>query len=143
MTDGKSVLCFGIAHFAATPFSPDCRSDILPASRETMGQETHQRALRHPPGRDAVRTLNSDRRAVELGDGKSFEILSGIVVTLVAQNAERHSLAEPHPLFGIRPPVNSREVASESDVRGELVDFAADREPRILADRDWRRPIHA
>src|ERR1700737_1489387 len=84
-----------------------------------------------PPGRCVNRpgetppTSNSNRCAVEFGDREPFEILTGIVVALVTKNAEGHGLAEPHPLFGIRSPVNSREVAPESDVRGELVEFTA------------------
>ena len=59
--------------------------------------------------------LECDRRAVECGDCEAFEVVAD-VFTLVAQDAESHSLAEPQPPFIIGPPMNPREVACLSDL---------------------------
>src|SRR5437870_6373081 len=94
-----------------SPFSPDRRSGILPASRETMCQETYQ------IGRGVIRpgetppTSNSDRRAVEFGHREPVEILAGVVVALVSQQTDRRGLTEQQSGIAIRPPMNPREVA--------------------------------
>src|SRR6266849_8728692 len=82
----------------------------------------------HAERRYAARTSNSDRDAVEFGDREPLEFLPRVVVVLVAEQADGRGLAEPHPPLGVRPPMNAREVASLTDVRGELVNFALDRE---------------
>src|SRR5216683_1363885 len=82
----------------------------------------------HAERRYAARTSNSDRDAVEFGDREPLEFLPRVVVVLVAEQADGRGLAEPHPPLGVRPPMNAREVASLTDVRGELVNFAVDRE---------------
>ena len=94
-----------------------------------------------------VRWLNSDRDrvAVERGDRETFEILADGVLALVAEQTDGHGLAEPETPFVIRPSMNPRKVARQTDVRGELVDFAVDGDlARIRAGiGDQRQPISA
>ena len=77
--------------------------------------------------REATETSDGDHGSVELLDGEACEILADVVVALVAEYAQRCCLTQPKAPHVIRPPMNPREVACLTDVRGELVDFAVDR----------------
>jgi len=50
-------------------------------------------STRSGPMRSAE-NLNGQRRPVELGNVEPFEILPGVVIALVAEQADSHSLAE-------------------------------------------------
>lgn len=50
-------------------------------------------STRSGPMRSAE-NLNGQRRPVELGNGEPFEILPGVVIALVAEQADGHRLAE-------------------------------------------------
>ena len=72
--------------------------------------------------------LDGDRRSVEFCNREFLEVLPGVVIALVGKDAERHRLAEQQPVVGIGAPMNPREVACLTDVRGELVDFTVERD---------------
>src|SRR6516225_12079629 len=70
-------------------------------------------ALRNFPhgGLCARPSSDRDRRSVELGDGKTFEVLPDVVVALVAKNADGHGLPELQTPLVIGPPMNPGKVA--------------------------------
>src|SRR5213082_2193282 len=80
----------------------------------------HQRSLR------LMQHLDFDHSPIKCGNDKTLEILSGVVATLIAEEAQRHRLAEPQSIIRIRSPVYPGHVARLTDVRSELVDFAVD-----------------
>src|SRR6266536_2498144 len=83
--------------------------------------------------------LNPDRRALERGELKSVKVF---VVTepLVAQDADGRALAQFHRFDGVGAPVDPGKIASERDVRRDLVQFSAHREWRS-AVRQQRKTI--
>ena len=51
-------------------------------------------------------------------------------VTLLGQHGNRDFLSKPESRFGVRSPVDTRGVASERDVRRQLVELSADSQRR-------------
>src|SRR5262249_23727394 len=64
----------------------------------------------------------------EFGDREPVKILTGIVVTLVLQQTDRHRLPQLQSPLVVRTPMNSSKIASKTDIRSKLVDFAVDRD---------------
>src|ERR1700736_4032003 len=104
-----------------------------------------------PPGRCVNRpgetppTSNSNRCAVEFGDREPVEILPRVVIALISQQTDRRGLPELQSPLVVRTPMNSRQIASKTDIRSKLVDFAVDRDlVRIRAGiGDQSAPVFA
>src|ERR1700730_2418395 len=69
---------------------------------------------------------DGDCRSVEFGDREPCEILSGVDVPLITENAEGDGFTEDQPCRAIRSPVNPGEIPPQPDVRCELIDFIVD-----------------
>lgn len=76
--------------------------------------------------RDRRRNSDRDRCPVKRGNREPFEILTDVVLALVTEYAQGRGLTEPETPLVIRSPVNPCEIACQTDVRGQLVDFAVD-----------------
>src|SRR5436305_8136851 len=105
-------------------------------------------ARRVPDGRKgatAARGSDGDRRAVELREGDALEEAVAVLVVgraVVAQDADRDLLAQEHRLERVRPPVDAGDVAAGGDVRGDLVELAADGQGRAAVG-DEREAVRA
>src|SRR5436305_10726159 len=78
-----------------------------------------------------VVSSNGDLGAVETGE-RGAGVGLGVERPLIAQDADRQLLAQVQRFPGVRAPVDAGDVAGGGDVRGELVELAADGERRPL-----------
>src|SRR2546423_4448511 len=94
------------------------------------------------------RALRADQPLVpvEVGEVEAREVLV-VGEAVVLQQLDRDLLAQKHRLGVVRAPVDARDVARDGDVRGQLVQFAADRQladVRVRAvERDERGAVGA
>src|SRR5215469_13567599 len=108
--------------------SLSARTWVVPAaSKTTRPNSTVLRNIRFLP-RVRVAQYGSDdaRRSVEFTYREPCEILSGVDIALVAENADGNRFTEDQTGSAVRPPVNSSEIPPEPNVRCELIDFAVD-----------------
>ena len=73
-----------------------------------------------------ARKLDSHRGSVELGECEASEFLAKSR-TLITKDTDRNRLAEKQSLVVIGAPVDASEVATHSDIAGQLVEFVGDR----------------